>query len=248
MRKPDYERGNVRLYCGDCMEILSELADNAVDIVVTSPPYNTLTPNAKPSGMHASTGGALNFITKMHTAYADDKPEQEYQNWLQTIVADCMRVSRGLVWVNHKVRYREGVGLHPVRFLPFPIYQEVIWHRDGAIAFNCKRYAPSHESLYAFGKPHYWDDAFNTRLTVWFIPSEKGKSHPCPFPLSLVTTPIASSCPEGGTVLDPFMGSGTTGVACVKEQRAFVGIELDRGYFDGAVARIDRVLDQKVLF
>lgn len=56
---------------------------------------------------------------------------------------------------------------------------------------------------------------------------------------------LDSSSAWGGTILDPFMGSGTTGVACVKTGRRFIGIELDRGYFDIAVKRIENALVER---
>jgi site-specific DNA-methyltransferase (adenine-specific) len=236
----------VTLYLGDCREILPTLGK--VDAVVTSPPYNTLQHDAKPSGMHADSGGALNFIKKMKTAYRDDKPEDEYQEWLRGIVGQCLDVSLGLVWVNHKVRFRGRVGLHPVRFLPFPIYSEVIWHRDGAIAFNSRRFAPSHESIFGFGAPHFWDDSENKLLTVWSIPSVKGQEHPCPFPVELVSPLVRSSCPKGGIILDPFTGSGTTGVAAIGLGRKFIGIEIEQKYFDIARRRLSEALKQGDLF
>jgi site-specific DNA-methyltransferase (adenine-specific) len=234
--RPYYEQDGIVIYHGDCREVLPKLPD--VDCTVTSPPYNTLQHAAKPSGMHANSGGALNFIHKMHEAYRDDKPEEEYQEWLRAIVVLCMALSRGLVWVNHKVRYRDGEAVHPARFLGFPLYQEVIWQRDGAIAFNCKRYAPSHEVLLAFGVPHYWSDELNTLLSVWSIPSVKGEAHPCPFPEQIPRQLIASSCPPGGIVLDPFMGSGTTLVAAKRLGRKAIGIELEEKYCEIAAKRL----------
>jgi DNA modification methylase len=60
-----------------------------------------------------------------------------------------------------------------------------------------------------------------------------------------MTEQIDASTQFDGTVLDPFMGSGTTGVACVRTGRKFIGIELDRGYFDIAVKRIEKALAER---
>lgn len=148
---------------GDCLEVLRTLPAGSVDAVVTSPPYNTLPAKHAPSGIHAERKSGVNkWIAKAASGYFDQRDECEYQSWLSNVVSECLRVSRGLVWVNHKVRYRDGVALHPARMLEFPIYAEVIWDRGGSMALNCKRYAPSHECLIAFGKPCYWDDALNT--------------------------------------------------------------------------------------
>jgi len=64
--------------------------------------------------------------------------------------------------------------------------------------------------------------------------------HPCPKPIKAWTWLVEKVTPPGGLVLDPFMGSGTTGVACVQTGRNFIGIEIDRGYFDIAKARIEK--------
>ena len=231
---PTVETDLYSLYLADCLDVLPTLAVGSVDIVVTSPPYNTIQHDAKPSGIHA----ASTFVRKMHSAYRDDKPEKEYQEWLVGIIGQCMRVAQGIVWVNHKVRFRNKVGIHPLRFLPFPLYQEIVWNRNGAIALNCRRFAPSHEAVYGFGEPHYWNDDYNTRLAVWKIPIMQGQVHPCPYPIRLNEPLVSASCPPRGAVLDPFMGSGTTGVACLQTGRRFIGIEMDPRYFDFAEKRI----------
>jgi DNA modification methylase len=72
--------------------------------------------------------------------------------------------------------------------------------------------------------------------------SPEKSDHPAPFPLSLPGKVLDAS--EGGVVLDPFMGSGTTGVACARHGRRFIGIDVDRKHFDGACARIERAQRQ----
>jgi len=79
---------------------------------------------------------------------------------------------------------------------------------------------------------------------VWTFPTVQaypGK-HPCEKPVAMMEHIVAASSREGGVVLDPFMGSGTTGVACVKTGRRFIGVELERKYFDIAVGRIEAAL------
>jgi DNA modification methylase len=229
----------MKLIHGDCLEVLRGMEDDCVDAVVTSPPYNTLPAKHSPSGLHGERKSGVNkWIAKAANGYADQRDEGEYQDWLREIITECLRVSRGLVWINHKVRYRDGYAVHPARMFPFPIYAEVIWDRGGSMALNCKRYAPSHETLLAFGERDYWDDSLNTKMSVWRIAPQRSEEHPCPFPEEIARRPIVSSCPPDGTVLDPFMGSGTTGVACVNAGRDFVGIEMNAEYFATAQRRI----------
>jgi site-specific DNA-methyltransferase (adenine-specific) len=238
--KPYYQDDAVTIYHGDCMDVMRDMPAGAVACVVTSPPYNTLPALHKPSGIHAERKSGVNkWIAKAAKGYFDTRPEGEYQAWLREVVGECLRVCSGLVWVNHKIRYRDGEALHPVRFLPFPIYAEVVWDRRGSMALNCKRYAPSHENLWAFGRPTWWCDDLNTRLSVWQIPFDTGNDeHPCAFPMAIASRPIVSSCPPGATVLDPFAGSGTTGRAAKDLGRKAVLIEREERYCEIAASRM----------
>jgi DNA modification methylase len=234
--------GSVKLFLGDCLDVLPTLEAGSVDAAVTSPPYNIA------GGSHAASGRYKNQPLNISGDWYDDHmPEDEYQAWLNRVIAECRRACRGLVWMNHKVRYADRRALHPVRFIDQPIYSEVIWARSGATAFNCRKFAPSHEGVWAFGEPHYWDDAANIQMTVWRI-HQDATDHPCSYPVELPLRLIGASCPAAGCGLDPFMGSGTTGVACVRTGRKFIGIEKEERYFDIAVKRIEAELNRAPLF
>ncbi len=245
MTRVEHLAEGVTLYLGDCREILPTLGE--VDCVVTSPPYNTLPASSKSSGLHRGN----EWIERAANGYADQKPEMEYQSWLNGILAQCIAITKGLIWVNHKVRYRDSAAIHPVRMIDLPIYSEIIWNRGGSMALNCKRFAPSHEGIWAFGTPHYWDDKNNILMSVWNIPQaqrEPGNDHPCPYPNGIVRPIIESSSPPGGIILDPFAGSGTTGVCAVRLGRKFVGVEMESRYFAIACRRISEALRQPDFF
>jgi len=231
------------IICGDCLEVMKGWPDGCVDITVTSPPYNTLPKSEKASGLHAERKSGVNkWIRKAVNGYFDARPEDEYQKWISDVMTECARVSKGLVWLNHKVRYRKGVGLHPLRWIHLPLYAEVVWDRRVSMALNCKRYAPSHEGLWAFGRPHWWDDAQNKLLSVWRLGFDRdANEHPCSFPLEIAARPIGSSCPPGGTVFDPFCGSGTTCLAAQQLGRKFIGIDLSEEYCQIARERLKAV-------
>lgn len=250
--KPYYQSpdGKIVLYCGDCLPIMNEMSPCSIDISVTSPPYNTLPTNHKPSGLHGERRSGVNqWIKRASKGYPDSVPEDNYQSWLRNRLQAAYRVTSGLLWVNHKVRYRDGEAIHPLRFLPFPLYSEVIWDRGVSMALNCKRYAPSHEALWAFGRPTYWSDTLNTLMSVWRLPADRGRDdHPCAFPVQIALRPISSSCRPDGMVLDPFLGSGTTAVACVKTGRKCIGIEIEERYCEIAAKRIQQAIDDQALF
>ena len=87
----------------------------------------------------------------------------------------------------------------------------------------------------------YWGKGRNKRC-VWKIPTKPFKgAHFAVFPEQLIETPIKAGCPEGGIMLDPFMGAGTTAVVALKLNRQYVGIELNPNYIKIAEERIKKV-------
>ncbi|MGH7137152.1 MAG: DNA-methyltransferase [Pirellulales bacterium] len=259
MRLPDWQTddGCVQLHLCDARELLLSLPDGHVDVTVTSPPYNTLPKDTKAYGFRRRKGSRIRensggqqpdfsrsrlrcgedgWLKKVSSAGYDDRlPEDRYQVWLTWMISEMSRVSRGLVWINHKLRFRNGRGIHPLRWLPFDLWSEIIWDRRGSMALNCGKHAPSHEYLFAFGRPHWWDDSQNKLLSVWQIPPERGcEEHPCPWPVEIPRRLIAASCPPDGLVLDPFMGRGTTALACLRLGRRFIGCDRSAAYFAAA--------------
>lgn len=241
VRLPDpyYDEDGITIYCGDCLEILPFI--ESVDVTFSSPPYNQI-PKTAASGLMAESKRKLNDGYETHT---DDMPEPEYRTWMRDVFGLCRAVSKGLVWINHKTRFRDRSGIHPMQIFDWPFYSEIVWDRGGSLTLNARKFAPSHEFIYGFGVPHYWDNACNTLMSVWRITPERDvKGHPCPFPVSIASRCITASCPEGGVVLDPFMGSGTTLLAARQEGRRGIGIEINPKYCDVAIER----LRQKTLF
>lgn len=226
--------GDATLYHADCAVVLSNGIDVA-DITVTSPPYNLRKMNENGSGKFLGE----KWIKKFNNGYDKGMPEKEYQKWLVSILDQCKKKTRGLMWVNHKIRFHKGAALHPARMFPYPIYSEIIWSRPGSFMLNAKRYIHSHEGFWAFGKPHYWNDMHNGLGSVWRITPRHGVDHPCPYPAQLIEPIIVSSSPHDGLVMDPFMGSGTTGVVAVLNGRKFQGIEKEKRYFDLACKNIE---------
>ena len=90
---------------------------------------------------------------------------------------------------------------------------------------------------------------YSRRFNVWVVPNTTNNTdHPAVFPLKLSEAHVISWSNPEDLVLDPFMGSGTTAVACIKEKRHFIGFELNADYYDKACKRIDAVQRQLTLF
>jgi len=185
--------------------------------------------------------------------YPDDMPELKYQRWQQKCITEMLRISKGSVFYNHKVRYawhsRNKYKVlsriyHPMQWLSiFPVWCEIIWDRRGTTGHANRRCRMADERTYQLGKPNKFKDMKYT--TVWQIHPTKNTNHVCSFPEELVKRCVLLSTDKSDIVLDPFMGSGTTGVACQNLNRSFIGIEKDRDYYRAAKRRIWAAKEEK---
>ena len=89
---------------------------------------------------------------------------------------------------------------------------------------------------------------YGKRTNIWHINPIQNTDHPAPFPYELAHDHIISWSNTGDTILDPFLGSGTTAVAALREKRHFIGFELNRDYYDIALRRIKLEQQQQTLF
>ena len=218
----------VTLYHGDCLDVLKTFDDESVDAIITSPPFNL--------GNKHHTGN------KHHNPYNDDMPEYEYQEWQISILIELYRVlnSSGSLFYQHKNRIRDGIQITPYEWLlstPFVIKQELVW-RNRSQNFDKIRFYPQTERVYWMAKSDKTqiNNTINAHDTFeWQAVGTQGnhtRAFPKEFPLQML------ACIDANTILDPFMGSGTTGVACEETGRNFIGIEIDADYFKIAQRRI----------
>lgn len=219
----------MQLILGDCLEKMKDIPDGSIDLVITSPPYNL--------GNSHHTGSIR------HKAYEDNLPENQYQDWQIRVLDECFRVlnDTGSLIYNHKNRIKKGVQITPYEWLlrtEFVIKQEIVWFNRSQ-NFDKVRFYPMTERVYWLSKSSNTKlfNAINHHdLFDWRAVGTKGE-HKRAFPEQMVTD-FLLCFPNAYTALDPFMGSGTTGVACKKLNREFIGIELDPTYYEIAVNRI----------
>jgi len=231
-----------RVYNIDCMEGLKQLEDESVDCVVTSPPYNIKT-------FRRNSGGGRNSCHRKYAAwvdsnwYADNMDEQKYQEWQQRVIRELLRVCPGPVFYNHKIRYgvaRTGRCVHPMAWLQeFPLWEEIIWERQGSMAINCRRWAPADERIYMLGRPRKWHGNQAKGTSIWRMNYSKDQSHPCPFPEELVARCIQATTDPGDLVLDPFCGIGTVCFVAKKLGRCYMGFDNCKAFVDEAELRLE---------
>ena len=237
----DYKDESMWLMQGDCLERMKEIPSGSVDMVFTSPPYNL--GNTSGGGFPKKAAGKWSggALANGYNSYNDNMPHEKYVAWQNEVLLECWRVLKddGAIYYNHKPRVQNGVLQMPLELNPgLPLRQIVIWERSGGINFSPSFYLPTHEWIMVIAKPKFRlrDKAASGAKDIWKVPQERGNPHPAPFPVALPT--IALETTKAQVVLDPFMGSGTTGVACKNLDRKFIGIEMDEGYFNVAKDRL----------
>ena len=240
--KPYYADDSVTVYHGDCLTVMREMADESVDIVVTSPPYNMgLVPGGNGRGMYRP--GASNKAGRFREGYGahDDAMDQDaYDAWQREILAECWRVSRLAVFYNHRPRVEHGLLRDPLsNSFGIPLRQRIIWNRGTGIDVNLRAFCTRGEYILFFAKPEMLltSHAASGMGDVWDLGIEYGvKDHPAPFPVSLPTRCIEATGAQ--SVLDPFAGSGSTLRAAADLHIEGIGIELEAKFCDLAVSRL----------
>ena len=238
----DFKSGSV--YLGDCHEILPSLSDDSVEIVVTSPPYNL---NLSGSLKYQSTPTSKDAVNQFKDWYAETGDEEAYQRQQIEIISELLRVSASSVFYNHKIRYAwhsrnkyrtPSRIYHPMDWLSgFPIWCEIIWDRCG-IGRPTSRFHTQDERIYQLGKPRKWSNEEGLS-NIWKIPPSRNKGHVCSFPEELVRRCLITTTSPGDTVLDPYLGSGTSALVAMREGRRFIGIEKEERFFEFACSRIE---------
>lgn len=255
---------SIRLFNADCMDILPTLPAGGIDCVITSPPYNLgatpwpalghWRPGHKCSGGNGKwkRGSASAARGVDYGTHSDSMPWGEYVAWQRECLSSLWRVTadRGAIFYNHKPRVVGDTLWLPLELLPDEVVmrQIITWDRGGGINYTATAFVPMCEWLIVLAKR-----AFRLRSTgvsglgdVWRFPPDIGNPHPAPFPLDLPSRALQSL--DADLVCDPFMGSGSTGVAAVRGGKRFLGIEKHRPFFDLAVARIRAELNRAPLF
>ena len=218
--------GDATLYLGDCRDILPTLGK--VDAVVTDPPY----------GVNFE-GSATKHTLKSGRGYAtfDDTPE--------AIATICVPAVREAIALARSAVITPGNAC--AHAYDVPRAQGAIFYPSGANAgpwgFVCS------QPLFYYGKDPYLMKGLG-RLPNGFSTTERAEEngHPCPKPIKQTEWKVRRVSFPRETILDPFMGSGTTGVACANLGRSFIGIEREPSYFDIACRRIEEAYRQPRLF
>lgn len=207
------------LRCGDCIEVMRTMADKSVECCITDIPYDVV---------NRDSNGLRNL----------DKNKADIATFdLETFLSEVNRVTAGSIYIFCGT---EQVSQIRKTLIEYGMSTRlIIWEKTNPSPMNGQYIWLSGVECCVYGKKR--GAVFNGHCnnTVLRYPCGRNKLHPTQKPLELIEKLVLMSSSDGGTIFDPCMGSGTTGVACVKNNRDFIGIELDPGYFAIAKERIE---------
>ena len=236
----------IQLHHGDCLKILKTFKDNSIDCVITSPPYNM---NLRIKGdKYIKRTETSKISTKYHN-FKDDLTMAEYYDFTKKVLTELLRVS-DLVFYNvqfltgNKVALFKTIGDFAEKIKDITIWDKVL--AQPAMAENVLNSRFEVILILQNSKPYsrVFDTAVFSRGTLnnlWQIKPDKNNNskHKAIFPKELCRTIISNFTKEGDTILDCFMGTGTTGAVAKELDRNFIGIEIDEEYFTIAKERIN---------
>lgn len=224
-----------KLYNEDCLEGMKAIPDGSIDLIVTDPPYEFVGSDKRYGGRGAFGSIGRAYHSELESAGIISGFQRE------AIMKECIRVMKK---VNIYLWCSKEQLLWYMDFFKNYNMELLAWHKSNPIPTCCNKYLSDTEYLLFFRekgvqlygtyetKKKYWVQEINSKdKDIW--------GHPTIKPLNIIQTLILNSSQECQTVLDPFMGSGTTAVACIREKRHFICFELNKEYYDKACIRID---------
>ncbi len=215
---------------GDCIELMKSIPDGTVDLVVTDPPYVIETTG---SGIYKQADKQyVKELNGMKDGFSEAVLDELCRVMKKINVYFFCSQKQIIPLLDYFVKKRKCN------------YNLLTWHKTNPIPACGNKYLTDTEFILFFReKGVRIEGEFKTKFTYYVTPlnqSDKKKyKHPTIKPVNILENFVVNSCPEEGVVLDPFMGSGSTGVACVNTGRRFIGMELDPGYFEIAKKRIE---------
>ncbi len=251
-----FNKDDFTLYKGDCLDLLKEIPSNTIDLIFADPPYFLS------NGGFSCKAGKMVSVNKANWDKSNgfEKDFEFTYNWLK----ESKRILKkdGSIWISgtmHNI-YQVGYGL---KKLDYHILNEIAWFKPNAPPnLSCRFFTHSHETLiwarkdktskhkYNYELMKKWNDKLSESgkqmRSVWTIPltSKQEKTcgyHPTQKPLELLKRIILSSSKKDDVVLDPFNGSGTTGVVSKKYGRKYIGIDTEPKYLDVTIKRINNI-------
>jgi site-specific DNA-methyltransferase (adenine-specific) len=264
---PVFEKPGFALYNDDSLVVLATIPDNSVDMIFADPPYMLSN-----DGFTCQAGQMVSVNKgKWDKSNGFENDLIFHEAW----ISECRRILKpgGTIWISgtyHSI-YQCGFLLQK---LNFHLLNDIAWFKPNASPnLSCRFFTASHETVLWARKDKKAKHTFNYEAmkngkfpedkmkkpemqmrSVWSIPTPAGQEkdqgkHPTQKPMALLKRIIAASTNDGDLIVDPFNGSGTTGIAAtVVGNRKYIGIEINPDFVDLTIKRYEALLAQDSLF
>lgn len=227
----------VRLFKGDCIELMKDMADHSVDCIVTDPPFNANYVNNGYRGLENDFEELAN----------DNMQDNDHNKWFEKIVVELHRVLKDNSSIYIFIDWRNYPRFYNIIRKYFVIKNCIVWNKKYFGRGYYYRY--QHEFIiYAIkGMPKL---STNNTPDVWEFTRNSiiGYDSPTEKPIEILKKAIKDSTKKGDIIFDPFMGGGNTGVAALKLERDFIGAEILDSYYKIAEQKIKNIKMQQKLF
>ncbi len=248
----DDPKHHIRLYQGDCLELLPLIPEASVDLIFADPPY------------FLSNGGITCHAGRMVSVnkgeWDKSKGPDANHEFNRAWLAACQRVLKpnGSLWVSGTAHVIHSVGF-AMQQLGFKLLNDISWVKPNPPPnLSCRYFTHATETIIWAARNKKSRHTFNYKLmkeqnankqmkSLWhFKPPEKWEKrygkHPTQKPVALLERILLASSHEGDLILDPFSGSGTTALAALKLRRSTIGLELSYDYLALTTQRISHEL------
>jgi DNA modification methylase len=238
-----------KIHCMDCLEGMEQIDDKSIDLIVTDPPYyiENLREDLKEQSIRQSSKNSI-FHAEWDSSFKDI---DEYKYFILKVLKEFKRIlkPKGQVYMffsYHHIHWARDT----IESLNFRFYKPLIWFKPDTMGVFPNQYGCNYEVVLWFRNDEKGGevklnigcgqrDVFVTNSTNIKYRKECG-FHPTPKPINIIRRLVKNGSDEGDLVLDCFMGSGTTAVACKNTKRNFIGFETNLGYIDIATKRMSQ--------
>ena len=260
-----YKNDRIELFLGNCLDVLSKLPDCSIDMIFADPPYNLS------NGGITCYAGRMVSVNKgeWDKSKGFEKDHQFSLDWLNA--CRRVLKDNGTIWVSGTIHSIYSIGF-ALQQLNYKLLNEISWFKPNASPnLSCRYFTHSHESVLWAAKSEKSKHKFNYERmkqiaggkqmrSVWMdidaedwpqdiwsittppVEEKKFGKHPTQKPVALLERIILASTDPHDTILDPFTGSSTTGVASLRHSRSFIGIDTNTEYLELSVKRLDEEL------
>ena len=231
----------MKLIKGDCLEVMNDIPNKSIDLIVTDPPYLHVKGGQKSKKFNVGTWNSNSYTMKDMSDFDEkqiikflDIADEKLKKTNMYIFCSKLQLAYYFKWIyEHKKKY-----------------DLLAWNKQRTVMKTTKCFSNDMEyiiRIYENGVSlnKIWvsdgskaDSSFYTKIQSY--PQPKGQ-HETMKPVELLKKYILLSSNEGDLILDPFMGSGSTGEACIETNRRFIGIEINKDFYDIASERLEKI-------